>query len=326
MNLAALVSGPVVDGFNIGLQNGVDVGKHRWTGNRLVIFTCTLSNVLSLWVTWRCMREVKVTDSVTMMSTDEGGPEEDDEKHMESGSGVSRRGGVRPGDDDLCGSGDVEVGDYIEEDEEDASTVCTTKGQHQYQGMKGRKTAAVCTPPEGGGGTGKGSSVAVDPCVSTGAMSTMSPFYVTGRLDDIAEPPTCQTCVKESTVEVYVPQSQHPCITIQELVHSPTFWRFAALTLLLVNLHAIFRHLDATLPTYLVRCFGSDVPKGTLYSINPFMIIFLTPSVAAVTNTYNHFNMIKWGGYLTAASPFFPAMSTSIWAVVCMNVLLSLGN
>ena len=58
------------------------------------------------------------------------------------------------------------------------------------------------------------------------------------------------------------------------------------LSLILVNLHAIFRYLDATLPTYMIRVFGNDIPKGTIYSINPAMIILLTPFVAAFTRKY----------------------------------------
>jgi hypothetical protein len=112
----------------------------------------------------------------------------------------------------------------------------------------------------------------------------------------------------------------------KDLCSSPTFWRYAALTLLLVNLHAVFRHLDATLPTYLVRLYGNGVPKGIIYSINPLMIIFLTPLVAGLTSKYNHFNMIKYGGYITAISPFFLVFSTSIWAVCVMVVFVSLGE
>ena len=122
------------------------------------------------------------------------------------------------------------------------------------------------------------------------------------------------------------PTPLSPIDTCKSLCSSATFWRYAALTLLLVNLHAIFRHLDATLPTYLVRIYGNAVPKGIIYSINPLMIIFLTPIVAALTNKYNHFNMIKWGGYVTGVSPFFLVLSTSIWAVCMMVVFISLGE
>lgn len=36
--------------------------------------------------------------------------------------------------------------------------------------------------------------------------------------------------------------------------------------------------------------------------------------------------MIQYGGYLTAAAPFVLALSTSSWALVACNVLLSLGE
>lgn len=73
-------------------------------------------------------------------------------------------------------------------------------------------------------------------------------------------------------------------------------------------------------------CAGPDVPKGLLYSINPVVIIFLTPVVAALTRTRTHYSMIKVGGYVTAASPFFLVFSSSIWAAVCFVLLLSFGE
>jgi hypothetical protein len=127
---------------------------------------------------------------------------------------------------------------------------------------------------------------------------------------DISHPNT------RSKIEIYVLRPTGLWNVLAELFSSTSFWRFTAFTLLLVNLKSIFRHLDATLPTYLVRSFGKDVPKGKIYAINPFMIIFLTPLVSALTSNNAHFDMIKYGGYISAASPFFVAFSTSIWAVI----------
>jgi hypothetical protein len=120
----------------------------------------------------------------------------------------------------------------------------------------------------------------------------------------------------QSKIETFVLRPTGLWNILVELGCSKTFWRFTAFTLLLVNLKAIFRHLDATLPTYLVRTFGKNVPKGKIYSINPFMIIFLTPLVSALTSSSAHYDMIKYGSYISAASPFFVAFSTSIWAVI----------
>lgn len=112
------------------------------------------------------------------------------------------------------------------------------------------------------------------------------------------------------------------------LLRSPTFWRFSGLTLLLINLNAVFRHLDATFPTYLIRTYGSvgQENRGILYSINPLMIMFLVPLVAAATTSFANFDMIKYGGYVTAIAPFSLAISTSIPAAIIMVVLLSLGE
>jgi hypothetical protein len=63
-----------------------------------------------------------------------------------------------------------------------------------------------------------------------------------------------------------------------------------------------------------------------IYSINPFMIIWVTPVVAAMTSKWPHYDMIKYGGYVSAISPFFLAMSTSTGAIVIFMILLSLGE
>ena len=45
-----------------------------------------------------------------------------------------------------------------------------------------------------------------------------------------------------------------------------------------------------------------------------------------MTTQYAHYDMIKYGGYLTAVSPFFLAADTSMAAAVAMIVFLSLGE
>lgn len=59
------------------------------------------------------------------------------------------------------------------------------------------------------------------------------------------------------------------------------------------------------------RMFGCDVPVGLVYSINPFMIIFLVPIVGALTTHYNHFEMIHLGGYVSALAPFWMVAFTA---------------
>jgi MFS family permease len=115
-------------------------------------------------------------------------------------------------------------------------------------------------------------------------------------------------------------------LIIKDILGNPTFWRFNWFVLILINLKSIFRHLDATLPTYLIREFSPTFPRGSIYSINPFIIIFLSPLMGIVCAKYKHYDMIKIGGYISAISPFFLAMSTSLWGVILFVVMLSLGE
>ena len=141
-----------------------------------------------------------------------------------------------------------------------------------------------------------------------------------------SNPAAATTVEPGENFEHFVPEQKAMSAVWRDLVYSPTFWRFTILTLFLINLNTIFRHLDATLPTYLIRCFGASYPKGIIYSINPFIIMWLTPVIAALTTTSPHYDMIKYGGYVSAISPFFMVMATETWAVVLFVVFLSLGE
>jgi len=109
-------------------------------------------------------------------------------------------------------------------------------------------------------------------------------------------------------------------------VKAPSFWRFLVVCLVTLNVRMIFRHLDATLPKYMIREFGEDVPKGTIYSINPALIIILVPIVTAATTEVPPLNMIHFGAYISAISVFFLVASTSIGACIMFVTVLSIGE
>ena len=89
---------------------------------------------------------------------------------------------------------------------------------------------------------------------------------------------------------------------------------------------SIFRHLDATLPKYVTRAFGCGAPAGLLYAINPALIMVLVPLVGAATTTLPHFDMIHYGSYLSALSPFWVTVKESRATVALMVATLSLGE
>ena len=88
----------------------------------------------------------------------------------------------------------------------------------------------------------------------------------------------------------------------------------------------IFRHLDATLPKYMIREFGQNVPKGTIYSINPALIIILVPIITAATSNIDPLVMIFYGSYISSISVFFLVLSTSIWSAIVFVIVLSIGE
>jgi dipeptide/tripeptide permease len=122
------------------------------------------------------------------------------------------------------------------------------------------------------------------------------------------------------------PRTGAPWTIAREICRTARFWRFLLLVVLLVAARLIFRHLDATLPKYLLRTHGPEVPYGLIYAINPAMIIVLVPLVSAYTQSAPPLRMIRWGAAVTAASPFWLAVSSSLPAAVLFVVTLSMGE
>mmetsp|Transcript_20351 Transcript_20351/g.36742 ORF Transcript_20351/g.36742 Transcript_20351/m.36742 type:complete len:381 (+) Transcript_20351:83-1225(+) len=111
-----------------------------------------------------------------------------------------------------------------------------------------------------------------------------------------------------------------------ETMKTPNFRRFLVVCLLTINVRMIFRHMDGTLPKYMIREFGENTPKGRVYAINPALIIVLVPIVTAATSAVDPLIMIHYGTYVSALSVFFLAFSTSLPACVLFVITLSIGE
>jgi len=131
---------------------------------------------------------------------------------------------------------------------------------------------------------------------------------------------------EDHSISTFDVQRRSPLTIIADLRRSGAFLRLMAIVVICINLKCVFRYLDTLLPSFLVREFGDDVPKGTIYSINPAMIIVLVPVVAAFTSERAPFDMILYGGWVTGISALPLALNTSIFASVLFMVLLSIGE
>ena len=113
---------------------------------------------------------------------------------------------------------------------------------------------------------------------------------------------------------------------VKEMVGSNSFIKFLVMCVLTVNLKSLFRHLDASLPKYQLRAFGDDVPIGSIYAINPAMIVLLVPVVGAVTTRIAHFDMIHYGSWVSSFSPLWIVIWPRLWATAAFVAMLSLGE
>lgn len=118
----------------------------------------------------------------------------------------------------------------------------------------------------------------------------------------------------------------NPLLIAREVMKARSFWLFMAFVALLTMVRLIFQHAHLTWPKYSLRAFGEDFPFAWYWSINPAMIIVLTPIVTALTRHMRPYPVIVIGAILSSLSVFAMAMSTSITASVVFIVTLSLGE
>jgi MFS family permease len=343
MNVAALVSGPVIDFFNVlicpvnsscsstyrhqqtinGSVGNAEKKMRLITGNRLVLWTVAMIYVFAWCLTYFSLKEIKVT--------------EDEEEEDDDGGSLKQAG--REGDDSLVTvsrvntllPSDSQHQPFLSDDQENvllsslslapSDTLCSEDDAKMKHSSSNHKYTVLPTNSD--------HLEEQQPSIELKTFSYIStidnPLSATGT--DISlvqsQPPSLSSSSSSSSSSSFLIILLSP---YQEVLCSRTFLRFCFFSLLLINLQSIFTYIDSLLPTYLLRCFGETYPKGMIYSINPFMIIWLTPTVAAFTSHWEHFNMIKYGGYVSAISPFFLVFSTSTWAVVMFMIFLSFGE
>jgi len=130
----------------------------------------------------------------------------------------------------------------------------------------------------------------------------------------------------EATSPSDKPATKNPLVIAREVLREPTFWVFMGLVALLTFVRLIFQHAHLTWPKYTIREFGEDFPFAYYWSINPGMIILLTPVATALTRRYAPYPVIMIGAMISAVSVLAMAFSTTVAASVVFIVLLSIGE
>lgn len=114
--------------------------------------------------------------------------------------------------------------------------------------------------------------------------------------------------------------------TLRTTFRDRFFWRLAVFSLCMTPVNMIFRHLDATLPTWLLRTIGDDVAFGTLYIVDPLCVIFLTLIFPFVLRNFDVYKRMIFGSLISAGAVFLLAMQASAFSVVLFGIVLSVGE
>jgi len=104
------------------------------------------------------------------------------------------------------------------------------------------------------------------------------------------------------------------------------FWRLVIFSFSMTPVNMIFRHLDATLPTWLLRTMGERVAFGTLYIVDPLCVIFLATLFPILFGKYDVYKRMIVGTAISALSVFVLVIQSSELSVIMFGVLLSVGE
>ncbi len=104
----------------------------------------------------------------------------------------------------------------------------------------------------------------------------------------------------------------------RRLVGQSAFARILVFFLLIGFLKAIFLQMDYVFPKFGDRVLGFHAPVGKLANINAILIIFLVPTIGALTQRFAAYRMVVIGGAICAAGVFIMALPP-VWFVPAVN-------
>ena len=93
------------------------------------------------------------------------------------------------------------------------------------------------------------------------------------------------------------------------------FWIFIFMLFITVFVRLTFQHFHYTFPKYGIRIFGDGAKVGSIYGVlNPMMIVFLVPLVAALTKKIGSYKMMLIGTFISAFSVFIAVIPHQFFA------------
>ena len=94
-----------------------------------------------------------------------------------------------------------------------------------------------------------------------------------------------------------------------------TFWIFIGMLSTLIFVRLVFYHFHYTFPKYGLRVLGEGLKIGSIFGVlNPVMIIFLTPLIAALTKKAQSYTVLVVGTSVSSLAIFIATMPEKTFA------------
>lgn len=123
---------------------------------------------------------------------------------------------------------------------------------------------------------------------------------------------------------------------LRQMMAESAFWRFIALTAVLLGVRAVFLENAILMPNYWIEVMGQDAPIGKLNMINPFLIVTGLILFIPLSQRWSVFRMLTIGAIISALSLFVLVLPWQIFSShfgtahfrmsAIMMVVLSLGE
>ena len=112
------------------------------------------------------------------------------------------------------------------------------------------------------------------------------------------------------------------------IFRDPVFQRLTVYSLVMLFVNSVFRHMDSSLPKFMLRALGpAGSHFGLVYAINPIMIIALVPVVQHLLAGQDPYLVIMCGSAVSAVSALLiPASPVGMGGIISFVVVLSLGE
>lgn len=95
----------------------------------------------------------------------------------------------------------------------------------------------------------------------------------------------------------------------KSVIMEKAFWIFLTMLGLLIFVRLTFYHFHFTFPKYGIRVLGEGLKIGSIFGVlNPVMIVFLTPLIAALTKKITSYKVMLVGTFISSIAIFIASM------------------